>query len=62
MPTLSDCAAAGSSARDVGVMIYVGRGTALHIASIAVAERLSDVEREAFPATLYRLNLAYALR
>jgi len=55
-------AAAGSSARDVGVMADVGRGTGLHIALVAVAECLSAVEREAFPATLYRLNLAYTLR
>jgi len=43
-------------------MVDVGRGTALHTASVAVAESLSAVEREAFPATLYRLNLAYTLR
>ena len=45
-------AAAGSSARDVAVMADVGRGTGLHIALVAVAESLSAVEREAFPATL----------
>ena len=43
-------------------MADIGRGTALHIASIAVSESYSAVEREAFPATLYRLNLAYTLR
>ena len=47
-------AAAGSRARDVAVMVNVGRGTALHIASIDVAESLSAVEREAFPATVRR--------
>jgi len=48
-------AAAGSRARDVAVMVDVGRGTALHTASIDVAESLSAAEREAFPATIRRI-------
>jgi len=46
------CAATGSNARDVAVMADVGRGTALRIASVAVAESLASVEEEAFPVTV----------